>query len=317
MGHRDTSYDPHLHQSDAHPTIHYLTRSVCRAGGFVQVPDLGSNVVSLVLGLGPEWLLGVFGVNACVGPPKRFDLVCRLEASSGRRMAGQRDKIGAGIKRDPRFLWLWRMVAPPVAAVLLVRSRLELYTSVISVAGPGADYKGPAVYVNWHKYLPFLCVHHGQYRRWLLMSSAPYMEPIARWCSWLGLTVVRGAPGERSGEFLTALVEPLNRGKSVFLAVDGPAGPGFQVKRGCVELARAVGVPIIPVAYRSLKGKENQKRWDQLYSVGKFDRIEVRYGQPIVLDGSEPDSAALKRVQTGLAEVCSESWPTAKQMRLR
>jgi lysophospholipid acyltransferase (LPLAT)-like uncharacterized protein len=226
-------------------------------------------------------------------------------------MAKQRNKAGVGIKRDPRFLWLWRIVAPPVAAVLLVRSKLELHTSVISVTGPGADYKGPAVYVNWHQYLPFLCVHHGQHRRWLLMSSAPYMEPIARWCGWLGLTVVRGAPGERSGEFLAALAKPLKRGESVFLAVDGPAGPPFQAKPGCVELARAAGVPVIPVAYQSLKGWYNNSRWDQLYRVAKFDRIQVRYGKPIFVNSSEPDSIALARVQEGLTEVSSGLSPVA------
>lgn len=66
-------------------------------------------------------------------------------------MAEQQDKPGVGIKRDARFLWFWRMVAPPVAAVLLLRSKLELHTSAIFVEGPGADYAGPAVYVNWHQ----------------------------------------------------------------------------------------------------------------------------------------------------------------------
>jgi lysophospholipid acyltransferase (LPLAT)-like uncharacterized protein len=203
------------------------------------------------------------------------------------------------------------MIAPPVAAFLWLRSKLELHTSQVSIQGSGAEYRGAAVYVNWHQYLPFLCVHHGQHRRWLLMSSAPYMEPIACWCSWLGLTVVRGVPGERSREFLAALVEPLKRGESVFLAVDGPAGPPFQAKPGCVELARAVGVPVIPVAYRSSKGWYNNSRWDQLYRVAKFDRIQVWYGKPIFVDSSEPDSAALARVQEGLIEVSSGPSPVA------
>jgi hypothetical protein len=51
-------------------------------------------------------------------------------------MAGQMDKIGVTIKNDPRFFWFWRIVAPPVAAILLVRSKLELHTSLISVQGP-------------------------------------------------------------------------------------------------------------------------------------------------------------------------------------
>lgn len=189
-----------------------------------------------------------------------------------------------------------------VAGWMFVGAKLTLKTSSVTLQGPGKDYSGAAVYVNWHRYVPFLCVHHGQYLRWLLMSSAPYLEPVAMWCGWMGLTVVRGSPGERSRESLVRLVEALKCGKSVVLAADGPAGPAFRVKPGCIELARAAGVPIIPVAYRSRKGRSNLQRWDQLYRVGKFDEIEVWYGRPIVLDPAEPDSAALEHVQEGLDE---------------
>lgn len=190
-----------------------------------------------------------------------------------------------------------------VAGWMFVGAKLTLKTSTVTLQGPGKDYSGAAVYVNWHRYVPFLCVHHGQYRRWLLMSSAPYLEPVAMWCGWMGLTVVRGAPGERSRESLVRLVEALKCGKSVVLAADGPAGPAFHVKPGCIELARTGGVPIIPVACRSRKGRYNLKRWDQLYRVGKFDQIEVWYGRPIVLDPAEPDPAALELVQKGLDEL--------------
>jgi len=195
------------------------------------------------------------------------------------------------------------MLSPAVAAWMLVGAKLTLKTSSVTLQGPGKDYSGAAVYVSWHRYVPFLCVHHGQYRRWLLMSSAPYLEPVAMWCGWMGLTVVRGAPGERSRESLVRLVEALKCGKSVVLAADGPAGPAFCVKPGCIELARAAGVPIIPVAYRSRKGRSNLKRWDQLYRVSKFDQIEVWYGRPIVLDTSEPGPTALEHVQEGLDEL--------------
>lgn len=210
---------------------------------------------------------------------------------------------GANIKRDPRFLWLWQILSVPVAVYMFINSRLTLMTSTVTTYGPGANFSGPAVYVNWHRYVPFLCVHHGQHRRWLLMSSAPYLEPIALWCRWLGVTVIRSAPGERSRESLIRLIEALKQGKSVSLAADGPAGPALQVKPGCVDLARAAGVPIIPVAYKSRRGKSNLKRWDQLYSVGKFDRIEVWYGTPIMLDPAEPDFSALERVRRGLTEI--------------
>ena len=209
----------------------------------------------------------------------------------------------SSLKRDARFFWLWRMLAPAVAAFMFVNARVTLRTSSVSVQGPGADYSGAAVYVNWHRYVPFLCVHHGQRRRWLLMSGAPYLEPVALWCRWMGLTVVRGSPGQRSRESLGHLLAALKGGNSVVLAADGPAGPPFRAKPGCIELARAAGVPIIPVSCHSQKGKSNAKRWDRLYQVRKFDRIEVWYGEPLFLAASEADAPALERVQRGLEEV--------------
>lgn len=208
----------------------------------------------------------------------------------------------ASVKRDPKFLWFWRMLAPAVAAYLFLDAWLTLATSSVTVAGPGAHYQGAAVYVNWHKYVPFLCVHHGRRHRWLLMSSAPYLEPVALWCRWMGLTVVRSAPGEHSRQSMLRLVEALKCGNSVALAADGPAGPPFAAKPGCVDLARAAGVPVIPVTYRSCKGKSNPKRWDELYQVRKFDQIEICYGSPVSLAPSEPDSAALERVERALNE---------------
>jgi lysophospholipid acyltransferase (LPLAT)-like uncharacterized protein len=209
----------------------------------------------------------------------------------------------ATIKRDPRFLWFWRMISPAVAAFMFVDAKLTLLTSTVTVKGPGASYSGAAVYVNWHRYVPFMCIHYGQRRLWLLMSSAPYLEPVAMWCRWIGLTVVRSSPGERSRESLGHLIAALKNGESVALAADGPAGPAFQAKPGCVDLARAAGVPIIPVACRSRKGKSNSKRWDQLYDVSKFDRIEVCYGSPTFVEPSEPDAVALERVQRGLEQL--------------
>jgi lysophospholipid acyltransferase (LPLAT)-like uncharacterized protein len=208
----------------------------------------------------------------------------------------------SALKRDPRFVWFWRLISPVVAAYMYMNAELTLRTSVVTVVGPGAHFLGPAVYVNWHRYISFLCIHHGQHRRWMLMSSAPYMAPVELWCRWMGVTVVRSAPGGRSRESLVHLVNALKDGQPVAIAADGPAGPAFCVKPGCVELALAARVPIIPVAYRSRKGRSNLKRWDRLYRVGRFDRIEVWYGRPIFLDPNEPAAASLECVQKGLDE---------------
>ncbi len=187
----------------------------------------------------------------------------------------------------------WALTARPIGLAFAAASRLVLRTSAVSVGGPGAVHDGPAVYVNWHRHLPFLIVHHGQSRRWMMVSGAPYMGSIARWCELSGLRVVRGATGERGREALAACEAVLRRGESVVLAVDGPAGPPFVVKPGCVDLARAAAVPIIPVAYRSRRGHTVHARWDRMLLVSPFDAITVEYGEP--LDPKrEPDDARLR-----------------------
>jgi lysophospholipid acyltransferase (LPLAT)-like uncharacterized protein len=136
-----------------------------------------------------------------------------------------------------------------------------------------------------------------------MVSPAPYLEPVARWCELLGLRVVRGTSGEKGREALAELLGHLRRGESAFLAVDGPAGPPFKVKRGCVDLARAAGVPIIPVAYRCKRGKYHAKRWDHWLAVKAFDEIVVTYGKPILIGGEEGEFDAIRRVEEGLREV--------------
>lgn len=109
------------------------------------------------------------------------------------------------------------------------------------------------------------------------------MEPIALWCKLSGLNLVRGASRQGGNKALDQLEKVLSLGKSIALAVDGPSGPGFKVKRGCLELARATGLPIVPVSY-SCDGWEIKGRWDRLLIPRLFDSIKIRYGEPIWVD---------------------------------
>ncbi|MHB8416558.1 MAG: DUF374 domain-containing protein [Myxococcales bacterium] len=189
----------------------------------------------------------------------------------------------------------WALTARPVGLGLAAAFRLVVRTSTVSVVGPGAAHEGPAVYVNWHRHLPFLIVHHGQLRRWMMVSGAPHMGSIARFCELSGLRLVRGATGERGREALGVCEAVLRRGDSIVLAVDGPAGPPFVVKPGCVDLARTAAVPIIPVACRSGRGHTVHARWDRMLLVSPFDAITVEYGEPLD-PAREPDDARLREL---------------------
>jgi lysophospholipid acyltransferase (LPLAT)-like uncharacterized protein len=222
-----------------------------------------------------------------------------MGGSRARQQAAQgRLKIADGLVR-----WGWYVLSWPVGVAFKLHAVAILRTSRVSTGGPGADYHGPAIYVNWHRYLPFLVMHHGQHRRWLMVSPAPYMDTIARYSRWAGLRVVRGASGDKGRAALDELLHQLRRGESVFLAVDGPAGPALKVKRGCVDLARAAGVPVIPVAYASRRGRHNPKRWDGWLMIKAFDTIAVTYGVPVFIEAGEGDAEAIARVEAGLIAV--------------
>jgi len=198
--------------------------------------------------------------------------------------------------------WVWRVAAWPVGVVLKLHADVILRSSRTSIAGAGANYSDPAIYVNWHRY-PFLVIYHGQHHRWLMISPAPYMDSIAAYSRLAGLRVVRGASGDQGRTALAELTERLRAGDSVVLAVDGPAGPALRVKRGCIDLARVTGAPIIPVAYSSRRGKYDARRWDHWLMPEAFDTIVVTYGEPIWLVG-ESDAEAATRVEGGLAAIC-------------
>ena len=88
-------------------------------------------------------------------------------------------------------------------------------------------------------------------------------------------------------------------GGSVTIAVDGPAGPVFQAKRGCVDLAHRTRAPIVPVDYRCRRGFTLGWRWDRALMPMPFDAIDVRYGPPIGM-GAGPDES-LAAAQRGIA----------------
>ena len=182
---------------------------------------------------------------------------------------------------------LWMLSAWPLGLALRLLTGFSGWTSRVLVEGPGAAYAGPALYVHWHRYQPYLGIHHGQARRWLMVARDAYMQPIVVWSQLHGVRVIRGGTGDGGRAALAHMVERLRAGDSAFLAVDGPRGPALQVKRGCVEMARAAGVPIIPVGYACRRARFDARRWDHWLMMRPFDTVTVRYGEPLRIGPEE------------------------------
>mmetsp|Transcript_20502 Transcript_20502/g.41027 ORF Transcript_20502/g.41027 Transcript_20502/m.41027 type:complete len:218 (-) Transcript_20502:53-706(-) len=183
--------------------------------------------------------------------------------------------------------FVYTAVTPPISAFLGMTTRLVMATSTIQEEVNCGDeiLNRPAVLCLWHGHLPFLIpwLGHGAlelgHTRTLLVQSNAYMGPTVRWCEDSGLRVRRGGGKDDSGA-LALLVEEVEAGNSVVMAVDGPSGPDRSYKVGAVEVAKRCGIPLVHVSYKT-KGKKSDKRWDGRLAPRPFDRIEVKFSAPV------------------------------------
>ena len=53
-----------------------------------------------------------------------------------------------------------------------------------------------------------------------------------------------------------------------------------QVKRGCYDLARETGAPIVLMSYTLAKGREDARRWDKRLLPNAFDAVRLRLSRP-------------------------------------
>jgi lysophospholipid acyltransferase (LPLAT)-like uncharacterized protein len=195
---------------------------------------------------------------------------------------------------------LWRLAEWPIAVPVWAWSRFVLGTARVRVEGRLDD--APAIYVHWHQHLPLLMPLLGPRGCWLMMSGAPHMAPIARWAQLLGLRLVRGTSGDGGRAALARLVELVREGGSVELAVDGPAGPPFVAKPGCVDLALATGAPIVALGYRSPAAVVTPGRWDDQLMLLPFAEVTV-VARPVPVREGDTRETLLARVQSALEEL--------------
>lgn len=203
---------------------------------------------------------------------------------------------------------IWHILEWPIALAWHAYAIVVRATSKVTVSGDVPV--SPTIFVNWHRYQSFLIPHHGSYHRCMLVSPAPPLIPIARFCRLSGLRLIRGTSGDRGKQAREELAQHIRSGGSITLAVDGPAGPAFSVKRGCADIALATNAPIVPICFHSRRGLNLRWRWDQTLLAMPFDRITVVYGAPIT--GSD-ESEILEKVARGLAAIQAAEPIAAKE----
>ena len=112
-----------------------------------------------------------------------------------------------------------------------------------------------------------------------LWRFSPDGEIIARIISRFGHRAVRGSSTRGGALALRELIRFGRSGADLVVTPDGPKGPRQVAKLGVVQLAKATGLPIVPMAFGC--SKKNSSR----AGIGSWSRI---HGPEVSICGGPP-----------------------------
>ena len=128
---------------------------------------------------------------------------------------------------------------------------------------------------------------------------------MARATARFGVRTVFGSTKRGAIGLVRAALEVIRHGKIAVVTPDGPRGPRMRAKPGIVRLARATGVPVVPVAFAA----SNQRllgSWDRFALPLPFARGVLAIGAPIEIAGIEDPERARALVEHDLTELTAE-----------
>lgn len=105
-------------------------------------------------------------------------------------------------------------------------------------------------------------------------------QTIAQAMRFLGLNTVFGSTSKGSVSGLLGLINAAKSGGTIGITPDGPRGPSRVLKAGVIEIAKASGVAIYPLAF-SAERRWRLGSWDKMVIPKPFSRGVVFFGGPI------------------------------------
>lgn len=147
----------------------------------------------------------------------------------------------------------------------------------------GHHPKGIYIIGFWHQNIVSSALSHRGQKIIVMISASKDGELASGTAVKLGYEVVRGSSHRGGQRALKQMLRLLNDGHPAAITVDGPKGPAKTVKDGIVELARLKKMCILPLRLKTQKFWFFSKSWDQFRVPKPFTKIEVEYGNPILV----------------------------------
>lgn len=182
----------------------------------------------------------------------------------------------------------------PLLAALLMRllySTLRVQQLDYHKVKDFFEKKQSNIMAFWHGQL--LMMHFIAYpfprgSRVILISQHRDGELITRISARFGYASIRGSKTRGGFGALRQILKLLEGGKSFVITPDGPRGPRHQVKLNVIQLAKARGVPILPMTLGA-KSFKTFASWDAFILPYPFTRATYIWGDPIWVSAAATD----------------------------
>ncbi len=188
--------------------------------------------------------------------------------------------------------WAKLSLLPPVGAALVwaIAATMRLKTRGHEELDAFYRKGGHTILAFWHAQQLMIPAGYRGTGAHVLISQHGDGEIIARLIARFGHQAVRGSSTRGGAGALRALIKLGRAGKDLVVTPDGPRGPRQVAKLGVVQLAKATGLPIIPLAFACSK-KRLFSSWDRFMVPYPFSRGLFLYGKPMFVSRQGDDLA--------------------------
>jgi lysophospholipid acyltransferase (LPLAT)-like uncharacterized protein len=188
--------------------------------------------------------------------------------------------------------WVKCSLLPPVAASVIrgvaqsMRCETHGHEAVDALYREGRHI----ILAFWHAQQLMIPIGYRGAGSHVLISQHGDGEIIARIIARFGHQAVRGSSTRGGAGALRALIRLARSGQDVVVTPDGPKGPRHVAKLGVIQLAKATGLPIVPLAFACSK-KKLFASWDRYMVPYPFSRGLFLYGDPFWVPRDADDAA--------------------------
>jgi lysophospholipid acyltransferase (LPLAT)-like uncharacterized protein len=198
--------------------------------------------------------------------------------------------------------WLKFSVLPPVGASLIrgIGRTMRLETRGHEAVDALYQKGHHIILAFWHAQQLMIPLGYRGTGSHVLISQHGDGEIIARIIARFGHDAVRGSSTRGGTGAMRALIKLGRSGRDLVVTPDGPKGPRQVAKVGVVQLAKATGLPIVPLAFAC--SKKNFSR----VGIGSWSRI---HSPAVRIIGALPSGCREKLMMPGWKRRARNSKP--------